>query len=338
MTAPAPEPLPDSFRVAVIGAGIAGLACARTLAERGAKVTVFEKNRWPGGRAATRQTEFGRFDLGAQYLTAHSHAFESTIARWESAGVLQRWAARVIALDGDITSDKTASTTRFVGTEGILSLGRHLAQGIEVRLDLLVDAVTVHGRRWSVLDEAGRLPSPGGFDAVVIAVPSVPARRLLTAAPRLLQQVRVVEWSPCWSVQLVLDARSGFDFGGAFVNDHPALAWAARENSKPGRGPGTAEAWVLHATPRWSRLHLNLPSEEVASLLAQAFAERFNFGFRPVHLAAYRWLHAAPNNPLSEGFLWDPALRIGVAGDWCYGPRIEGAYQSGLELGEAIAQ
>lgn len=336
MSAPAPG-LPDSFRVAVIGAGIAGLACARALSERGAKVTVFEKNRWPGGRASTRQTEFGRFDHGAQYLTARSHAFERTVGRWEAEGVLQRWSGRIVALTGDVTTDKTASATRYVGAEGILSLGRHLAQGLDVRLDLLVDAVTLQGRRWSVLDEAGRLPSPGGFDALVVAIPSVPALPLLANAPGLLRRVRTVEWAPCWSVQLVLDKPSGFDFAGAFVNDHPALAWAARENAKPGRESSAAESWVLQATPRWSRLNLNLPSEEAASLLAQAFAERFNFRFRSVYLAAHRWLHAAPNNPLSDRFLWDPTLRIGVAGDWCSGPRIEGAYLSGLELGAAIA-
>jgi predicted NAD/FAD-dependent oxidoreductase len=337
MSAPAPG-LPDSFRVAVIGAGIAGLACARTLSERGAKVTVFEKNRWPGGRASSRQTEFGRFDHGAQYLTARSPAFERTVSRWEAAGVLQRWSGRIVALAGDVTTDKTASATRYVGTEGILSLARHLAQGLDVRLDLLVDAVALQGRRWSVLDEAGRLPSPGGFDALVIAIPSVQALRLLADAPALLRRARLVEWAPCWSVQLALDQPSGFDLAGAFVNDHPALAWAARENAKPGRESASPEAWVLHATPRWSRLNLNHPSEEVASLLAQAFAERFNFRFRPVHLAAYRWLHAAPNNPLADRFLWDPSLRIGAVGDWCCGPRIEGAYLSGLELGETIAQ
>jgi predicted NAD/FAD-dependent oxidoreductase len=337
MSAPAPG-LPDSFRVAVIGAGIAGLACARALSERGAKVTVFEKNRWPGGRASTRQTEFGRFDHGAQYLTARSHAFERTVARWEAAGVLQRWSGRIVALTGDVTSDKTSSVTRYVGAEGILSLGRHLAQGLDVRLDLLVDSVMLQGRRWSVLDEAGRLPSPGGFDALVIAIPSVPALRLLESAPALLSRVRTVEWSPCWSVQIALDEASGFDFAGAFINHHPTLAWAARENSKPGRESFTAEAWVLHATPCWSRLNLNLPSEEVASLLAQAFGERFNFRFRPLHLAAHRWLHAAPINPLAGRFLWDPALRIGAVGDWCSGPRIEGAYLSGLGLGETITQ
>jgi hypothetical protein len=63
------------------------------------------------------------------------------------------------------------------------------------------------------------------------------------------------------------------------------------------------------------------PSEDIAALLAQAFAERFTSDSGQ-HIAAHRWLHAAPNNPLADRF-WDPALRIGVVGDWCSGPRIE---------------
>jgi NADPH-dependent glutamate synthase beta subunit-like oxidoreductase/ferredoxin len=45
-----PSLFPKSrFRVAVIGAGVAGLACARDLARLGHSVTVFEKHRMPGG-------------------------------------------------------------------------------------------------------------------------------------------------------------------------------------------------------------------------------------------------------------------------------------------------
>lgn len=337
MSAQAPA-LPDSFRIAVIGAGIAGLSCARALSARGAKVTVFEKNRWPGGRASTRKTEFGRFDHGAQYFTVRSHALERAVSAWEAAGVVQRWTGRIVAINGNTTTDKTASATRYVGAEGINSLARFLAEGLDVHLDLLVHSVDLQGRRWMVLDETGRTPSPGGFDAVVIATPSLQAIPLMTSVPALMRRVRAVEWSPCWSVQLAFDEPSGFDLAGAFVNDHPALAWVARENAKPGRDSASPEAWVLHATPRWSRLNLNLPSEDIASLVAQAFAERFNFGFRPIHLAAHRWLYASPVNPLTERFLWDPALRIGAVGDWCGNPRIEGAYLSGLELGETIAQ
>jgi renalase len=39
--------------IAVVGAGIAGLACARTLAQAGHGVTVFEQHAAAGGRTAS---------------------------------------------------------------------------------------------------------------------------------------------------------------------------------------------------------------------------------------------------------------------------------------------
>ncbi|WP_313759467.1 FAD-dependent oxidoreductase, partial [Diaphorobacter nitroreducens] len=43
-------PLGAARRFAVVGAGMAGVACARTLAQAGHMVTVFEKAPQPGGR------------------------------------------------------------------------------------------------------------------------------------------------------------------------------------------------------------------------------------------------------------------------------------------------
>ena len=57
-------------RVAVVGAGISGLICARRLQEQGFQVTVFEKSRSSSGRAATRRVDLSlSFDHGAQYFT-----------------------------------------------------------------------------------------------------------------------------------------------------------------------------------------------------------------------------------------------------------------------------
>jgi predicted NAD/FAD-binding protein len=55
----------DPPRVAVIGAGIAGLSCARTLTDHAIDVVVFDKGRSPGGRMATRRADGFQFDHGA---------------------------------------------------------------------------------------------------------------------------------------------------------------------------------------------------------------------------------------------------------------------------------
>jgi diapolycopene oxygenase len=55
--------------VAVIGGGLGGLAAACTLAARGHKVVLFEKNAWLGGKAAVLEEHGFRFDMGPTILT-----------------------------------------------------------------------------------------------------------------------------------------------------------------------------------------------------------------------------------------------------------------------------
>ena len=172
-------------------------------------------------------------------------------------------------------------------------------------------------------------PAPGGVDAWVLRCRRADEQMTGVPAP----WCSICAWSSGVPVGLRSDTQvaSGFDFAGAFVNDHAALSWVARDHDESG-----SERWVLHATPNWTVTHLNMPSDDVAALLAQALAERFNFGFRPAYVAAHRWLYATPVRPLLERYLWDAKLRIGAVGDWCQGPRLEGAFLSGDALGAAI--
>ena len=55
--------------VGVIGGGLGGLAAACTLAARGHRVVLFEKNEWLGGKAAVLEEEGFRFDMGPTILT-----------------------------------------------------------------------------------------------------------------------------------------------------------------------------------------------------------------------------------------------------------------------------
>ncbi|SDE80123.1 phytoene desaturase family protein [Limimaricola pyoseonensis] len=56
-------------RTAIIGGGLGGLAAACTLAARGHKVVLFEKNDWLGGKAAVLEEDGYRFDMGPTILT-----------------------------------------------------------------------------------------------------------------------------------------------------------------------------------------------------------------------------------------------------------------------------
>ena len=65
---------------AIIGAGMAGITCARTLMQAGHRVTVFEKSKGASGRLSTRTSSFGSFDHGAQYFTVRDARFAQALA------------------------------------------------------------------------------------------------------------------------------------------------------------------------------------------------------------------------------------------------------------------
>ncbi|HVG08413.1 MAG TPA: phytoene desaturase family protein [Thermoanaerobaculia bacterium] len=58
--------------IGVIGAGLGGLAAAATLAARGHRVILFERNEWLGGKAAVLSERGFRFDMGPTILTLPS--------------------------------------------------------------------------------------------------------------------------------------------------------------------------------------------------------------------------------------------------------------------------
>ena len=68
--------------VLVVGAGMAGLSCARVLHEAGRQVTVVDKSRGLGGRMSTRRGDDWQADHGAQYFTARDADFINEVARW----------------------------------------------------------------------------------------------------------------------------------------------------------------------------------------------------------------------------------------------------------------
>ena len=339
-------------RVAIVGAGVAGLTCARALADRGWRVRVFERGSSIGGRLASLQTDSGSFDVGAQYLTVQSEPFADEVRRWAGADLVRSWEAALADLSNGQGSLIGPSTTRYVGIPTMQSLAVFLARGLDIRVDSDVSRLA-HGlepgalagvRAWTLFDAQDRplggvADGAGGFDALVLAVPSVDALALVRGHCDFVPQLESVRWDACWSAALSLLRPSSIEFDGAFINDDPILAWAARETSKPMRDAveGVPERWLLQARPSWSNNFVELGHDEAARWMQRAFAARLARPLAQKSCSALRWRVATAATPLTVPCLWDADRRLGLAGNWCGGARIESAYLSGMALARAIA-
>lgn len=320
-------------RIAVVGAGIAGLTAAESLVRGKREVVVFEKARGVGGRTSTRRRDACSFDHGAQYFTCRgSEDFARRVDDWCHRGVAAAWDAPIRTLGGGEATTTREQPVRYVGVPGMSALARDLASGLRVECGQRIERIEGSAASWHLITAAG--PTSGRFDAVVVAVPAPQAVPLLAPAPRLAERVAGVEMQPCHAVMATFPESIGVEFGGAFVAESP-LAWVARNSSKPERVSG--ECWVLHASPEWSALRLEEPVEAVAASLLRAFAEVLR---RELPIAssrvAHRWLFARTTRPLGTPFLWDANSQIGVCGDWTQGARIEDAFTSGQQLARAV--
>jgi len=321
--------------VAIIGAGIAGLTCARTLVDSSLKVTVFDKGRRPGGRMSTRQTDNARFDHGCQFLTGTDSRFIAALQEWHKANVLKIWNGSLVELDGAIMTTTDLKAVRYVGVSGIQSVCKDLAHGLSVRSEVEIKSVQRTETGWRVADADGHVL--GVFDALVVATPPIQAANLLSEVPHLAAMARAVPMSPCWTVMASFSQPISFSADAAVVRNS-ALSWIA-ESDRQHAGNGTRNNWLLQATEEWSQQHLEESKPAVETALLRAFFEAVGSSVQvPTAVTAHRWRYAICLQPLSDGALADATTRIVVCGDWCLGRNAEAAYLSGLAAAGRLLQ
>jgi predicted NAD/FAD-dependent oxidoreductase len=318
----------EQLSVAVVGAGISGLFAARTLADHGLQVQVFDKGRRPGGRCSTRREAEYSFDHGAQYFTVRDDRFRRYVDSWIDEGLVQSWRGQIgLAASGKVRI-KGDGINRFVGVPKMSAVARHLASQLNISCNLRVKAINGSLNDLRLTDDSGE--DLGSFNVAIVAVPPEQAIPLLVQSCVLTDQVQSVRMRPTWAVMAVFDRSLDLELDGIFVKDSP-LSWVARDNSKPLRSDH--ECWVLHGSQEWSALHLEEHQEKVSGILLRAFFEAIGSKpIQPIFVKAHRWRFAQAENPLKVGCLWDAKLRLGVCGDWCQMSRIEGAFISGMSM------
>ncbi len=322
-------------RVAVIGAGVSGLTARRILRSAGAAVDTFDKGRGPGGRISRRREGEYQFDHGTQYFTATSAEFTALVKRWEQQSVVVPWRPRIGLLQDGQWTEKHGGPERYVGVPGMNEPARALAGEVDgvinyqCRIDSLQHAAQ---SGWTLGDQSG--VQHEGYDWVVISTPPAQVLPMLKLPSPVRPILGGAVIDPCWAVMAVFDPALEIEWDAAFVQKGP-LSWAARNGSKPARPDH--DAWVLHATAEWSRRFVENDKEWVADQLIAAFFDALaRQPQSPSWRAAHRWRYARPRTQLPDGYWWDPAVGLGLCGDWCIGGRVESAFTSARLLCEQI--
>lgn len=311
----------EPTQVAVIGAGISGIACARTLADAGLDVVVLDRGRHLGGRMAVR-TDHGRaVDIGASYFTVADPAFEALVRSWVERGLARPW-TDTFGVYEQGQSRASTGPMRWAGTGGLRSLVEDLATGLDVRqvqVSQVGPGPTIDRER--VL-------------AAVLAMPDPQARRLLH--PHLTAEAAALSASfePVLALTAAWPSRGwNEELNGMFVNGDDQLSWIADDGRRRGDG---APVLVAHSTPATAAVYLDVPEEATQPMLA-ALCRILDIGDEPSWTQLRRWTYARPTGTRSERYLLSDAS-IGACGDgWSDKPRAEAAYLSGVALGTALA-
>lgn len=349
-------------RVIIIGAGVAGLAAASTLADAGWQVTLLDKARNAGGRCATRRTAKATdspwFDFGAQYFTARHTDFIDHTQQALQAGQLQHWRPDIGCWQDGKVQASSDEQVRLVATAGLSSWLKHQAASLASQANLAlhfqqqVSQLTYQAneKRWSVTSQQGQ-----NFTAdylIVTAPPEQTAVLCAEAAAELSYRIQAFKSAACWSV--VMRTAVTLPYQALFFKDHPSLSWAANNPSKYPLQKASENTdqglWTLHANPAWSAQHVDSDPATVAQQLINDFMACIpaaNSGNQSIQTPAeavhtHRWLYARPaedSTAMPENdapFIYHQPQHIGLAGDWLAGGRVEGAWVSGNALAKQL--
>jgi predicted NAD/FAD-dependent oxidoreductase len=309
--------------VVVVGAGVAGLTAARGLIDAGHEVTVLDKGRRVGGRLSTRQfANGGRADAGAQFFTIRSDEFARAVAPWQAVGLVHEWCKGFSSSDGH---------PRYAVRRGMSQLGAAMAAGLEVRCSIHVERIRVEANRvevdWPAAHgrESGRLVA----DAVVVTVP-VPQAAALLGGDVFLPSI---SYLPTLSLMVALDRGVAISpSGGLQMADDPVWSFVGDNQAK---GTSTVSVITFHSTSGFAASRLDDPVPSLTEQLIDA-ARPFLHGASVIETQLQRWLYATPADSFPERTFATEDGRIILAGDAFGGPKIEGAFLSGIAAADQI--
>jgi renalase len=333
--------IPD---VLIIGAGIAGLSCARVLVGAGKTVRLIERSRGVGGRCATRRVDGQPVDHGLAFLHGQSPDFLEVLhdvpGRW-----LDPWPSVVLGTGTPCQPNAFVhGARRMAHANGINAFPKHLANGLDVVLETAVTGFELAGEDITVLAKQRGEPTSFVARDVVLALAGPQSLALLDnpISSRNIETARalltLLPSVPCATVIALYQPENAevppWDIW--YPETSAALLLVAHDSAK--RDNPQQIALVLQARPAWSSAILSTAEGVwVPQLLGDAARSIGSWVARPGTWQAHVWHHArtSPDCELAGPLLLDleRGRRVGIAGElFARGGGVQAAWQSGKQL------
>lgn len=337
-------------RVAVIGAGISGLTCARELLVRGYEPVVFEASGRLGGRCSSLSTRMGWFDDGAQVINGPTRLAAYAAPRSGMLAAVHPWTQTVGPSDSENRADSGSkeeaealevTELELIGTVGVPSMAAmadQIAQPLDIRLNTPIAQVHRRGEIWSLRHEGTDIDE--SFQALVLAIPAPLALPLAAESRGLSAALGAVRYRNRWVLLLGSARAVGLPNHQAFQGG--PIERIAAMHSKPGRPSALPQRWFVEANERWSHEHRFDDPEAVAELLHDNFQACARRTVTPSFLLAHQWHHAYAELPAAPAeqakCWWDDELQMGVCGDSVVASQVDQVHRSGSLLAARIAE
>jgi renalase len=327
------------FEIAIIGAGVAGLTCARKLQQAGRRVVVFDKSRGLGGRLATRRLAGTHADHGVCYLQPKGAAFSQLIDELVNEQILRVWTQGIHRLSADGVLPPVKFAPCYAAPAGATAIARYLGQNLEIINSQAITAISPIGNGWQLNSADGQWNA----EQVVVAIP--PAQALAIAGmvidTHCSDQMRLVNFTTSIAAIAVFPknqqaAAAQLTWQGIQGIDHPVLGWIGLDSSK--QLEPLQPVLVVQSSAAFAAENFAAPDLQVIGKRLLAAATPFAIGLdSPEILQVHRWGYAFAQNPLPDLFLTAQVKApLYFCGDWCGGNRVESAFLSGLAVAEKI--
>jgi renalase len=332
------------YDIAIIGAGLAGLTCARQLRKKGYKIIILEKSCGVGGRVATRRINNIPIDHGLPFIQIQGKQTEKLIQQLCQQDILQLWTGKIYDFN---TQQPIPPADRYIAPQGMTAIAKYLAADLEIQKQSRVTAIApTPGQTWELTYDCNQTSDCLHAKALIIAIPAPQALALLeplsaNIPTQILTQLRSVTFHPCLAVMAGYSTRYQSDlphWQGIRITEDADLAWIAIESSKRQTGQPVV---VLQATPHHTMQHLNNTNlqsvgQQLLSRASKLFLSWLN---SPEWLQVHRWRYAIPSNPLEVPYLaTTQPLPLLCCGDWCNGNSVESAILSGLASANKLSE